>query len=269
MDEMGIDVQVVFPTFFIRYGSTNTDAEWALTTTYNRWMASKCAESNGRLRWACVLPFLQPEKAAAELRWAKANGACGIFKRGFDVDKPINDPHFFPVYEEANSLEIPLCIHTGHPQPGREGDRAYPIMSSFKSLLASDIPHKFSRLRFGLIEAGASWIPYPLSQMAAVKRQEMRDQGKAVSPAALIDVNKGLFKDNRIFVTIDPVDDVEYLLRLGLEDNLMIGTDYSHHDISANLNAFGEVQAWANEEKISQAVADKIVGSNPAAFYGF
>ena len=71
MDQMGVDVQVIFPTFFIRYSTTNGEAEWALTTTYNRWLAGKCAETNGRLRWAAVLPWLQPEKAAEELRWPK------------------------------------------------------------------------------------------------------------------------------------------------------------------------------------------------------
>src|SRR5262245_37547210 len=32
MDEMGVDIQVIFPTFFIRYGTNNPEAEWALTT---------------------------------------------------------------------------------------------------------------------------------------------------------------------------------------------------------------------------------------------
>ena len=91
MDEMGVDVQVVFPTFFIRYGTSNPEAEWALTSTYNRWMAEKCAGTDGRLRWACVLPLMQPEKAAEELRWAKAHGSCGVFKRGLDLDKSITD----------------------------------------------------------------------------------------------------------------------------------------------------------------------------------
>ena len=58
MDRMGVNVQVIFPTFFIRYNTSNAEAEWALTTTYNRWLAERCAQSNGRLRWAAVLPYL-------------------------------------------------------------------------------------------------------------------------------------------------------------------------------------------------------------------
>jgi predicted TIM-barrel fold metal-dependent hydrolase len=266
MDEMGVDVQVIFPTFFIRYGTNNPEAEYALTTTYNRWLADKCASTNGRLRWACVLPFLQPEKAAEELRWAKAHGACGIFKRGLDLERPVNDRQFFPIYEEASALDIPLCLHTGHPLPGREWDRGFPIMSAVNSLVTSKLPDKFPKLRFGLIEAGASWIPYIVSQRAASKRQQQRrEPGRWVNA---FDLEQGFFRDNRFFVTIDPVDDVEYILRFGTEDNLMIGTDYSHSDVSANLNAFAEVQEWADGGRISQTAANKILESNAREFYG-
>src|SRR5262245_62548719 len=80
MDKMGVAVQVIFPTFFIRYNTSNAEAEWALITTYNRWIAEKCAPTKGRLRWAAVLPLLRPDTAVEELRWAKEHGACGIFK---------------------------------------------------------------------------------------------------------------------------------------------------------------------------------------------
>jgi uncharacterized protein len=266
MDQMGVDVQVIFPTFFIRYGTSDAEAEWTLTTTYNRWLAEKCAETNGRLRWAAVLPWLQPEKAAEELRWAKAHGACGIYKRGFDLEKPVSDPRFFPVYEEASALEVPLCIHTGHPGKDPGGDRGVPIIGAFSSLLSAGIPAKFPKLRFGFIEAGASWVPYVLSQRAAETRQALR--GEHTRLASLREMYAELFRGNRFFVTIDPIDDIEYLLQFGTEDSLMIGTDYSHTDISANLSALDEVRSWAEQGKISQAVARKILETNPQRFYG-
>ena len=65
-----------------------------------------------------------------------------------------------------------------------------------------------------------------------------------------------------------PVDDVEYLLTLGTEDNLMIGTDYSHSDVSANVSALNEVRRWADSGMISNEAAGKILEDNPKAFYG-
>ena len=77
-----------------------------------------------------------------------------------------------------------------------------------------------------------------------------------------------MFRANRLFVTIDPIDDIESLPKFGTEDNLMIGTDYSHTDISANLSALDEVRGWAGESGISNAQAYKIIETNSQAFYG-
>jgi predicted TIM-barrel fold metal-dependent hydrolase len=266
MDEMGVDVQVIFPTFFIRYATENAEAEWALTTTYNHWLAEKCATTDGRLRWAAVLPFLRPEAAVDELRWAKENGACGIFKRGFDLGRPVTDPHFFPVYEEASALDIPLCIHTGHPLPGHEWDRGFPIMSSFSEVVSSKLPEKFPNLRFGFIEAGASWIPYSISQLGAKIRQAQRGQDNRLPH--LFELAPELFRENRAFITIDLIDDIESVLKFGTEDSLMIGTDYSHTDISANLSALNGVRDWVDQGRISTGQAHKILESNAGAFYG-
>ncbi len=261
MDRMGVDVQVLFPTFFIRYISLSAEPEAALARSYNQWIAERCAQTGGRLRWAAVIPWLDPECAAEEVRWAKEHGACGIFKRGFDLGKSVSDPHFFPAYEAANDMHLPLCIHTGH--PGSEWDRGFPVMASFLSVVNAKLPARFPNIRFGFIEAGASWIPYALSQLAMRERAaRIHEEDPTVS------ASQALFRDNRLYVSIDPVDDVEYLLSLGAEDNLIIGTDYSHTDPSANLNALGEVRRWAQEGRISDETAVKILEHNPAALYG-
>ena len=261
MDRMGVDVQVLFPTFWIRYVSLNAEPEAALARSYNQWIAERCAETGGRLRWAAVIPWLDPDAAAEEVRWAAGNGAVGIFKRGFDLGKPVSDKHFFPAYDAANDANLPLCIHTGH--PGSEWDRGFPVMASFLSVVNAGMADRFPNIRFGFIEAGASWIPYALSQLAMRERAaRLHEEDPTPAPYA------GLFRDNRLYVSIDPVDDVDYLLALGAEDNLIIGTDYSHTDQSANLNALGEVRRWAETGRITQTAAAKILEHNPAALYG-
>jgi hypothetical protein len=263
MDRMGVDVQVLFPTFFIRYGSSNPAAEAALCGAYNRWMAERCAPTNGRLRWIAQLPLLDTDRAARELHWAKEHGAVGLYKRGYDLEKPVTDPHFFPVYKAASALDMPVCIHTGHPLPGREWDRGFPLMAAFIGIVSSRLPEKFPQLRFGFIEGGASWVSYGLSQLGMQRRsQALHERAQA------FDLTRDLLRDNRLFVAIDPVDDIETLLQLGAEDNLMIGTDYGHGDISANRNALDEVQEWVESDRITEAVAHKILETNPKLFYG-
>jgi hypothetical protein len=69
MDKMGVDIQVIFPTFFIRYNTSNAQANDG--PTYNRWIA-EVREYQRPPAWAACC------SAAVELRWAKKNSACSI-----------------------------------------------------------------------------------------------------------------------------------------------------------------------------------------------
>ena len=76
MDHAGVDIHVIYPTFFLAYITGNPEAEVALTASYNEYLARKCAESNGRLRWVAVLPFLDIEASVTQLRWAREQRAA-------------------------------------------------------------------------------------------------------------------------------------------------------------------------------------------------
>src|SRR6266446_8144909 len=266
MDKMGVDVQVIFPTFFIRYNTGNAEAEWALTTTYNRWLAEKCAPTNGRLRWAAVLPLLNIDKAVEELRWAKDHGACGVFKKGIECgDRAASDPYFFPVYEEASRLDLPICIHnaTGNVESATaEGSGlggGMIAIAAFSALVEHGIPDMFPNLRVGFIETGASWVPYLYADLVAKKLR------RTFLP---IDFKEDLFRRNRFYVACQTNDDLPYILKYGTEDSLMIGTDYSHADQSAEIHALDVIEQRAEKGEIPASVARKILDDNPRRFYG-
>jgi len=112
MDELRVDVQVLYPTLFLHALTDRPETDVALCKSYNRWIAKATEKSRGRLRWVAVLPLLNIDKAVEEVRWAKDHGACGVFKKGIECgDRAASDPYFFPVYEEASRLDLPICIH--------------------------------------------------------------------------------------------------------------------------------------------------------------
>src|SRR5581483_2871824 len=113
-------------------------------------------------------------------------------------------------------------------------------------------------LRFGFVETGATWIPY------VVKQSGMR--GKAAK--AGYDFKTGFLAHNRFYVTCDTEDDIAYLLEYGAEDYLMLGTDYSHVDQSAELQAHQGLMDQAKAGAFSEAAAVKIVDLNARRFYG-
>jgi predicted TIM-barrel fold metal-dependent hydrolase len=136
-------------------------------------------------------------------------------------------------------------------------------MAAFTALVKSGLQSNFKNLRFGFIEAGAAWIPYAFSQLEQLQRaQRLRERART------FELGKDLFREDRLFVTVDPVDQIEHLLAFGTEDNLIVGTDYGHSDPSANAAALEEVQRWANDGRITNAVAEKILQGNARRFYG-
>src|SRR5579862_2885789 len=77
MDELGEDVQVIYPNVFLGHVTENPEVELALCRSYNRWLAAKSEESNGRLRWVIVPPLYDMAGSLEELRYGKEHGACG------------------------------------------------------------------------------------------------------------------------------------------------------------------------------------------------
>ena len=118
MDRLGIDVQVMYPTLFLTTVSAKPDVEYALVRAYNRWLGAKSEESGWRLRWVVIPPILSMDKAVEEIEWGKEHGACGVFKRGVEAgNRSANDPYFFPLYEAAERLDMPVCVHIAAGDP--------------------------------------------------------------------------------------------------------------------------------------------------------
>lgn len=267
MDELNIDLQVLYPTMYIRSRfEGHEDLEIALARSYNRWIASRCEESGGRLRWVAILPMRTIPEAVKELAWAKEHGAVGLFKKGYECGHNAGDDYFFPLYEAANDLDVPLCIHTGS-DGSKEAlsPTAMDAMRAFNPVYQAGIAEKFPKLRTGIIESGASWIPYLLTCVSGSGRREHM-QGITLDHELHVDLD--LFRRNRIYVAVQSQEDIPYILRHGLEDNLIAGTDYTHADQSAELKCLDNIERRAEAGEYPVSVAHKILDENPKRFYG-
>ena len=187
-----------------------------------------------------------------------------VFKKGVECGRNASDPYFFPLYEEANRLDIPLCMHfaTGNPPaPSDSGQMSgrFNAISAFTDLAQSRVPDRFPDLRVGWIETGASWIPFLMADLEA-KKQKRTFQS--------FDLKGDLFRHCRFYVACDSSDDLPYILRYGTEDSLMIGTDYTHADQSQERNLQGALQARVDAGELSQGAVDKILYDNPKRLYG-
>ena len=69
-------------------------------------------------------------------------------------------------------------------------------------------------------------------------------------------------------LTCQTIEDVPYLLKYGTADHLMIGSDFTHADQSADIDSLPTVKRWGEDGSLPPEVAHKVLEDNPAAFYG-
>jgi predicted TIM-barrel fold metal-dependent hydrolase len=263
MDKLGIDVQVLFNTMWIARVADKADAEIALCSSWNRWMADMWKQGHNRLRWSCVVPAMTLSEAVQQMRFAKANGAVAVSLRPFEDDKHLVDPYFYPIYEEATRLNLAVAIHiaNGSPQLLDQFKPRYDKMGGFAqfriptvvtclSLMMSELPQTFPNLRWGFIEASAQWVPW-------VVKEATRRTGAKGFP-------KLPFKEFNIYVTTETNDDFDYVLRYAGEDNVVIGTDYGHTDASSEIDA---IDIFRANNDVADPVKKKILDDNPRRLY--
>ena len=262
MDELNIDVQVLYPTLFIRPYTSKADVEYALCRSYNRWLAEINAQAPDRLRWVICPPLLSMDKVRQELEFGKENGACGIFVRAYEHDRLLTDSYLYPLYEMAGELDLAICQHAG-----LDSARMYDFfeesafnrfklsgVGAFHHLLWTGTPAKFPKVRWGFIELSAQWVPYALNDLE-LKYKMFRGE----------EMPGNLMKDNNMWVACQTTDDLDYVLTYAGEDNLVVGTDYGHHDTSTEIEALRTIRS---DGKIPASICDKILGDNAKALYG-
>jgi predicted TIM-barrel fold metal-dependent hydrolase len=262
MDEIGVDLQVIYPTIFIFPLSQRPEADLAICRSYNRWIAEVIKKAPDRFRWVMAPPLLNMDEVGEELKFAKNNGACGVFMRGLEADRSLGDAYFFPLYEQASHLDLPICVHSANgsfiayelflDDPGFCKFKLA-VVGAFHSLVFFGIPQRFPKLKIGIIEVGAQWLPYAIRDLARRYARKGRT------------LEKDLLGANRIYVTCQNDDDIPYIVNSAGADNLVIGTDYGHSDNASELLA---LKALRDTGELNAAVTGKILYDNPKRFYG-
>lgn len=281
LDRFEIDTQVVFPTMFLVSAAEDVKLEGALFQAYNTYVGRACSKSNGRLRWTALLPFRDPEAAVKEMRRASELGAAGIFTMGMVWDRTLDDPGFFPIYEEAQALDLPICVHLGWASPPVTNlfsdGRAFfcsatiPVIWGFFSIMSTGLLTRFPKLRVGFLETGSMWVPYATQQLRRRVKPLSVLRARAGGPltASGVDVQhyrdpEELFRSGRAFVNCEGDEDFRFLLEHLGEDCLMCSSDFPHGDASSE-ETF--VTNWRKRTDVPERVKKKVLGENAARFF--
>jgi len=266
MDRNGVAVQVLYNTIFIEQISQRPEVELALYRCWNRWLADIWRQSENRLRWACMVPTLSITDAIEQIRFAKQNGGCAALMRPVEGQRLLCDSYFYPIYEEASRLDMPIVVHIANGNPwlcslydhpfrlaGTFHRFRVPTVAAFNDVLLSEIHDVFPKLRWGFIEASAQWLPWILREA----KSRFRNLGR--------EWTNNVPRQYNMFVTCENSDDVTYVARDAGADCLVIGTDYGHTDPSSDINA---IKIFRERDDVDANVKRKILSDNARALYG-
>ena len=115
MDEAGIDIQL------LSHGAPSAqklqaDGALALTRAVNDRLAAVCARHPTRFAGFAALPTAVPKEAADELeRCVTKHGFRGAMIHGLANGLFPDDQRFWPIYERAEKLDVPIYLHPSLP----------------------------------------------------------------------------------------------------------------------------------------------------------
>jgi predicted TIM-barrel fold metal-dependent hydrolase len=255
LDLLGFSSQLVFNTFHNRRlhdWEHRGDLEYAIGTAraHNRGMVEFCAvdarllptlyvplcdletapsladEALGMGAAALLVasgcpPTHSPSHVALDAVWARAQdaGVPIVFHVGGTGD--LIDPHYFD-----NGLPVPPDFHGGE-----ENFRSVDYMGipgppaqTLATMIFDGVLERFPRLRIGVIEQGAIWMPSWMRQMEsafdAFYRHEERLRGLSLRPSEYV--------RRQVRATPYPTEDVGWIVAHAGAEIAMFSSDYPH-----------------------------------------
>jgi predicted TIM-barrel fold metal-dependent hydrolase len=121
MDRAMVDINVLFPTHVSSYCALrDVGFENALYRAYHRWVADFCAQAPARLKWTVVANMRDIPSGVAEIKyWAERDpNLVGVYiSPQAPGKKMLDNPDLYPLYDAAQSLDLPMLAHGGTARP--------------------------------------------------------------------------------------------------------------------------------------------------------
>jgi predicted TIM-barrel fold metal-dependent hydrolase len=278
LDLLGFEAQLVFATFAPLQCEKAEDPELAygIAHALTRGIVEFCA-GDRRLLPVTFLPLSDPERTLAATRFALESGAKGITVSPLPPEThSITHPCLHPFYAMLEEAGVPLFFHvegdaprkvaSGFSNNGFEGQTDFHgggenftgllymavsqwVEIALAALIFDQVLEKFPRLKVGVIELGAVWVPAWLERLEIVKdtfgRTESRIRDLPLRPADYV--------RRQVRVTPYPTENVGRLISLCGPELFMFSSDYPHVEGGRNpLKRFEQsLSCCAEAEKLA------------------
>ncbi len=255
VDLLGFASQLMFTTALLNFsslleGKGDVDVIYAVARAHTRHMVDFCSVDK-RLLPTGYVPLADFERTTTAAREAIETGAKALLipSRCPDGHSP-SHIGFDPLWAMAEEAGLPIVFHVGGggklleeayfnnglpPVPDFHGGDdnfksidymaiAYPPMKALTALIVDRVLDRFPRLKFGVIEQGASWVPGWMRNMdsahTAFYKNEERLQKMSLKPSE--------FVARQVRVTPYPHEDAGWIIANSGDDVCLFSSDYPH-----------------------------------------
>jgi predicted TIM-barrel fold metal-dependent hydrolase len=286
LDSLGFASQLVFTTTFL--GLLNLEhgndpkKRAEVARGFNRAMIDFCSIDR-RMLASCYVPLAEFAEADAIAREAIALGAKALLIPS-RCPKGHSPSHigFDPVWAQAQEAGIPILFHVGGGGPllspdyfvngmppvpdfhGGDGNFRsvdymaipYPPMQTLATMIFDRVLDRYPRLKFGVIEQGASWLPGWMRAMdsahTAFIKNEERLKKMSLRPSE--------FVRRQVRVTPYPAEETGWIIANSGDEICMFSSDFPHVEGGRNpLKRFEDAMSKTTEADKRRFYCDNFV----------
>jgi predicted TIM-barrel fold metal-dependent hydrolase len=285
MTLVNISAAVLYPSVALAVGRIPYP-DWAIVVTraYNDWLHAEYTSQDSRLRGMALLPMQDPEAAIDELHRAVTElHLAGAMLPSNGLKDTLGAKDYWPVYAEAERLNVPLALHGGahggfgfdtmnYFAPAHALGHPMGMMINLTSMVFNGVFDRFPRLRVGYLEGGVAWLlpllerfdrsyatqtPYDYTGRL-VKLQE----GESIREYVIKRMREG-----RIYIGSEGCEpDLAYICRIVGSQSFMYSSDFPH-EVSPR-DCLHEIEELQEQPELSAADKEAILAGNATRFYG-
>jgi predicted TIM-barrel fold metal-dependent hydrolase len=284
LDQLGFASQLVFTTWCLNNFGLEKPADaplgYATATAHNRMMADFCAVDR-RLLGTAYVPLFDIERAIATAREAIAMGAKALLIPSRPTGRSASHIGYDPIWAMAQEAALPILFHVGDEKKldDQYFDNGLPRVKdfhggeeNFTSVSYMPIPHsveltlaamiidgvmdRFPKLKFGVIELGASWVPGWMRNLdgaaMAFAKNEERLQKLSLKPSE--------FVQRQVRVTPYPHENIGWLIANAGEEVFLFSSDYPHVEGGRNpLKRFNDSLAGSSTRAVERFYCENFI----------
>jgi predicted TIM-barrel fold metal-dependent hydrolase len=284
LDLLGFKSQLVFTTWCLgNFGLDDTNPELAYATAeaQNRMMAAFCSVDR-RLLATAYVPLADFERTKACARAAIAGGAMALMIPS-RCPKGHAPSHiaFDPLWQMAEEAGLPILFHVGGEEKlnpdyfenglpkvkdfhgGEENFTSvsymmipHSVMLTLAAMIFDGVLDRFPKLKIGVIELGASWVPSWMRFMDAgadaFRKGEARLKKLSMKPSE--------FVRRQVRVTPYPHEDAGWIIKNAGEEVCLFSSDFPHVEGGRNpLKRFDDSVAGLSAGTVERFYAGNFV----------